>query len=62
MQYDEIKSWYELELQNEKLESMLTVYQDHIEELEEENKLLQEQVAFLEKQLEYETMGLPQDD
>ena len=62
MKYDEIKSWYELELQNEKLESMLTVYQDHIEELEEENKLLQEQVAFLEKQLEYETMGLPQDD
>lgn len=62
MQYDEIKSWYELELQNEKLESMLTIYQDHIEELEEENKQLLEKVEFLEKQLEYETMGLPQDD
>tara|TARA_B100000131_G_scaffold184784_1_gene178016 strand:- start:1265 stop:1453 length:189 start_codon:yes stop_codon:yes gene_type:complete len=62
MQYDDIKSWYELELQNEKLESMLTIYQDHIEELEEENKQLLEKVEFLEKQLEYETMGLPQDD
>ena len=62
MQYDDIKSWYELELQNEKLESMLTIYQDHIEELEEENKQLLEKVELLEKQLEYETMGLPQDD
>ena len=60
--YDEIKSLYELELQNENLESMLTVYQDHIEELEEENKQLLEKVEFLERQLEYETMGLPQDD
>ena len=60
--YNEIKSWYELELQNEKYESMLTVYQDHIEELEKENKELLEQVAFLEEQLEYESQGVPQDD
>ena len=60
--YNEIKSWYELELQNEKYESMLTVYQDHIEELEKENKELLEQVACLEEQLEYESHGFPQDD
>ena len=60
--YNEIKSWYELELQNEKYESMLTVYQDHIEELEKENKELLDQIAFLEQQLEYESHGLPQDD
>ena len=60
--YNEIKSWYELELQNEKYESMLTVYQDHIEELEKENKELLEQVAFLEEQLAYQSHGLPQDD
>ena len=28
MQYDDIKSWYELELQNEKLESMLALMND----------------------------------
>ena len=29
---------YELELKNEQLENMITVYEKHIEELEEENK------------------------
>ena len=36
--------------------------QDHIEELEKENKELLEQVAFLEEQLDYQSHGLPQDD
>ena len=31
---------YELELKNEQLENMITVYEKHIEELEEENKQL----------------------
>tara|TARA_B100001996_G_C18584257_1_gene563536 strand:+ start:355 stop:552 length:198 start_codon:yes stop_codon:yes gene_type:complete len=57
--YDEIKSWFQLELENENLESMLTVYQDHIEVLEEENDQLKKQVLFLEQQLEYKTLGLP---
>jgi len=57
--YNEIKSWFQLELENENLESMLTVYQDHIEELEEENSQLKQQVLFLEQQLEYKTLGLP---
>ena len=59
MKYDEIKSWFQLELENENLESMLTVYQDHIEVLEEENDQLKKQVLFLEQQLEYKTLGLP---
>ena len=59
MDYNEIKSWFQLELENENLESMLTVYQDHIEELEEENSQLKQQVLFLEQQLEYKTLGLP---
>ena len=59
MDYDEIKSWFQLELENENLESMLTVYQDHIEVLEVENDQLKKQVLFLEQQLEYKTLGLP---
>ena len=59
MDYNEIKSWFQLELENENLESMLTVYQDHIEVLEEENSQLKQQVLFLEQQLEYKTLGLP---
>ena len=59
MKYDEIKYWYQLEVENENLESMLTIYQDHIEELEEENTQLKQQVLFLEQQLEYKTLGLP---
>ena len=62
MKYDEIKSWYQLEVENENLESMLTIYQDHIEELEEENTQLKQQVLFLEQQLEYKTLGLPEDE
>tara|TARA_B100000287_G_scaffold115242_1_gene107311 strand:- start:758 stop:955 length:198 start_codon:yes stop_codon:yes gene_type:complete len=59
VKYDDIKSWYQLEVENENLESMLTIYQDHIEELEEENTQLKQQVLFLEQQLEYKTLGLP---
>jgi len=59
VKYDEIKSWYQLEVENENLESMLTIYQDHIEELEEENIQLKQKVLFLEQQLEYKTLGLP---
>ena len=62
MDYNEIKSWFQLELENENLESMLTVYQDRIEVLEEENSQLKQQVLFLEQQLEYKTLGLPEDE
>ena len=38
---------YELELKNEKLESMIHVYEEHIDVLEKENKSLKLQVEFL---------------
>ena len=41
---------------------MITVYQDHIEELEDENQKLKAQLDFLNQQLEYKTLGLPNDE
>ena len=38
---------YELELKNEQLEKMITVYQAEIEVLQKENNQLKAQVAFL---------------
>ena len=52
---------YELELKNEKLESMIHVYEEHIDVLEKENKSLKLQVEFLKQQLEYKTFGKPLD-
>ena len=52
---------YELELKNEQLENMITVYEKHIEELEQENKQLKAQVDFLKEQLSYKTFGKPLD-
>ena len=50
---------YEVELKNEKLESMIHVYEEHIDALEKENKSLKLQVDFLKQQLEYKTFGNP---
>ena len=50
---------YELEIKNEKLESMIHVYEEHIDVLEKENKSLKLQVDFLKQQLEYKTFGKP---
>ena len=52
---------YELELKNETLESMIHVYEEHIDVLEKENKSLKLQVDFLKQQLEYKTFGKPLD-
>ena len=52
---------YELELKNEKLESMIHVYEEHIDVLEKENKSLKLQVDFLKEQLAYKTFGKPLD-
>ena len=38
---------------------MITVYEKHIEELEQENKQLKAQVDFLREQLSYKTFGKP---
>ena len=53
---------WDCELKNESLEHMLTVYQDHIEELEAEAKAMEEEILFLKKQLEYKTLGKPNYD
>ena len=52
---------YEVELKNEKLESMIHVYEEHIDVLEKENKSLKLQVDFLKEQLTYKTFGKPLD-
>ena len=46
----------------ENLENMITVYEKHIEELEQENKSLKMQVHFLKEQLEYKTFGKPNNE
>ncbi len=50
---------WDAELKTEQCESMLTVYQDHIEELQKEIKEKEGHIKFLEQQLEYKTMGPP---
>ena len=46
----------------EHLENMITVYEKHIEVLEQENKSLKAQVLFLTQQLEYKTFGKPNNE
>jgi len=50
---------WDLELKNQELQNMLTIYQDHIEEIEAVNEELKQEVIFLRQQLEYKTLGLP---
>ena len=54
--------YWDCELKNESLEHMLTVYQDHIEELEAEAKEMKAEIVFLKEQLEYKTLGKPNYD
>ena len=50
---------WDLELKNNELQSMIHVYEEHIDVLEKENRSLQLQVDFLKEQLEYKTFGKP---
>ena len=52
---------WDLELKNNELQSMIHVYEEHIDVLEKENKSLQLQVDFLKEQLTYKTFGKPLD-
>ena len=52
---------WDLELKIDKLESMVHVYEEHINALEEENKSLKLQIDFLKEQLSYKTFGKPLD-
>jgi len=40
-------------------ENMITVYEEHIKNLEKENRSLKMQVDFLKEQLAYKTFGKP---
>ena len=46
----------------ENLENMITVYEKHIIELEQENESLKMQVDFLKEQLAYKTFGKPNNE
>ena len=50
---------WDKEVKLEKLENMITVYEEHIDVLERENKSLKLQVEFLKQQLAYKTFGKP---
>jgi hypothetical protein len=52
---------WDLELKNNELQSMIHVYEEHIDVLEKENRSLQLQVDFLKEQLTYKTFGKPLD-
>ena len=54
--------YWDKELKVEKLENMITVYEKHIEELEQENRSLKMQVNFLKEQLAYKTFGKPNNE
>ena len=53
MDFNQIRSWYELEEITEKQEQMIHIYQEEIATLELENKELKEKVLLLSKKLEY---------
>ena len=50
---------WDTEVKLSKLENMIIVYEEHIENLEKENQSLKAQVAFLREQLHYKTFGKP---
>ena len=52
MNYDHIRSWYELEEITEKQENMIIIYEQEIETLKQEKEELRREVLKLKKQLE----------
>ena len=52
MGFEHIRSWYELEEINEQQERMITVYENEIKQLEQENTELKQELVILKKRLE----------
>ena len=52
MGFDHIRSWYELEEINARQERMITVYENEIKKLEQENAELKEELMILKQKLE----------
>ena len=61
MGFDHIRSWYELEEINEQQERMITVYENEIKKLEQENAELKEELIILKQKLE-DTFNKEDDD
>jgi len=53
MDFNSIRSWYELEEINEKQEQMIIIYQEEIAKLEEEKEELNQEVLALKQRLTY---------
>ena len=53
---------WDIEVKLSEMENMITVYEKHIEVLEQENKSLKAQILFLTQQLEYKTFGKPNNE
>ena len=53
---------WDIEVKLQELEMSVIIYQEHCEYLEKENDDLRQQVLFLKQQLEYKTMGKPDND
>ena len=52
MGFDHIRAWYELEEINEQQERIITVYENEIKQLEQENAELKEELTILKQRLE----------
>ena len=52
MGFDHIRSWYELEEINEQQERMITVYENEIKQLEQENAELKQELVILRQRFE----------
>ena len=61
MDYD-FKPYHQLIEENEKLESMIHLYDKEIEDQQDEITRLKKEVDFLIQQLEYKTLGKPIED
>ena len=61
MDYD-MKPYHQLIEENEKLESMIHLYDKEIEDQQDEITRLKKEVDFLIQQLEYKTLGKPTED
>ena len=54
--------YWDKDVKLENFQNMITVYEKHIEELEQENRSLKMQVDFLKEQLAYKTFGKPNNE
>ena len=57
-----MKPYHQLIEENEKLESMIHIYEKEIDDQQDEITRLKKEVDFLIQQLEYKTLGKPTED